>query len=304
MLKYLYSINLKDIVYVNACVFPFSEMYINHVKSSEKYDMKIQHYHDAYEIYLQADGERYLFLDDICYTLKQGDLVILKPFDIHYMESRDIDFYERYVLNFSSDMLSGILTKTETDILFDNIKSCVFHLNDEQFTLILDYFKKIDAFSNRIGLLSEKLALSSVFQLVSVIKDLSKKCRNYHKSKHSARNSYGIDYINNHYKEDINLDIITEVVHISKYHFSRLFHKATGATFLQYLYNVRLVNVHSLLAETNLNLNEIAIRTGFSSSAHLSKNFQASVQCFTAKIQTYVKREIKKAVINTAFYYC
>ena len=71
-------------------------------------------------------------------------------------------------------MLSGILTKTETDILFDNIKSCVFHLNDEQFTLILDYFKKIDAFSNRIGLLSEKLALSSVFQLVSVIKDLSK----------------------------------------------------------------------------------------------------------------------------------
>ena len=98
---------------LNAVFFPFSEMYINHVKSSEKYDMKIQHYHDAYEIYLQADGERYLFLDDICYTLKQGDLVILKPFDIHYMESRDIDFYERYVLNFSSDMLSGILTKTE-----------------------------------------------------------------------------------------------------------------------------------------------------------------------------------------------
>ena len=75
---------------LNAVFFPFSEMYINHVKSSEKYDMKIQHYHDAYEIYLQADGERYLFLDDICYTLKQGDLVILKPFDIHYMESRDL----------------------------------------------------------------------------------------------------------------------------------------------------------------------------------------------------------------------
>ena len=39
---------------LNAVFFPFSEMYINHVKSSEKYDMKIQHYHDAYEIYLQA----------------------------------------------------------------------------------------------------------------------------------------------------------------------------------------------------------------------------------------------------------
>ena len=289
---------------LNAVFFPFSEMYINHVKSSEKYDMKIQHYHDAYEIYLQADGERYLFLDDICYTLKQGDLVILKPFDIHYMESRDIDFYERYVLNFSSDMLSGILTKTETDILFDNIKSCVFHLNDEQFTLILDYFKKVDAFSNRIGLLSEKLALSSVFQLVSVIKDLSKNAEIITNQNTPSEIVTAIDYINNHYKEDINLDIITEVVHISKYHFSRLFHKATGATFLQYLYNVRLVNVHSLLAETNLNLNEIAIRNRLFIKCAFIKNFQASVQCFTAKIQTYVKREIKKAVINTAFYYC
>lgn len=279
---------------LNAVFFPFSEMYINHVKSSEKYDMKIQHYHDAYEIYLQADGERYLFLDDICYTLKQGDLVILKPFDIHYMESRDIDFYERYVLNFSSDMLSGIFTKTETDILFDNIKSCVFHLNDEQFTLILDYFKKIDAFSNRIGLLSEKLALSSVFQLVSVIKDLSKNAEIITSQNTPSEIVTAIDYINNHYKEDINLDIITEVVHISKYHFSRLFHKATGATFLQYLYNVRLVNVHSLLAETNLNLNEIAIRTGFSSSAHLSRIFKQVYNVSPQKFRRMLKEKSKK----------
>ena len=250
---------------LNAVFFPFSEMYINHVKSSEKYDMKIQHYHDAYEIYLQADGERYLFLDDICYTLKQGDLVILKPFDIHYMESRDIDFYERYVLNFSSDMLSGILTKTETDILFDNIKSCVFHLNDEQFTLILDYFKKIDAFSNRIGLLSEKLALSSVFQLVSVIKDLSKNAEIITSQNTPPEIVTAIDYINNHYKEDINLDIITDVVHI-----------------------------HSLLAETNLNLNEIAIRTGFSSSAHLSRIFKQVYNVSPQKFRRMLKEKSKK----------
>ena len=103
-----------------------------------------------------------------------------------------------------------------------------------------------------------------------------------------------IDYINNHYKEDINLDIITDVVHISKYHFSRLFHKATGATFLQYLYNVRLVNVHSLLAETNLNLNEIAIRTGFSSSAHLSRIFKQVYNVSPQKFRRMLKEKSKK----------
>ena len=53
---------------LNAVFFPFSEIYINHVKSSEKYDMKIQHYHDAYEIYLQADSNvvaAYLKKEDV-----------------------------------------------------------------------------------------------------------------------------------------------------------------------------------------------------------------------------------------------
>ena len=155
---------------------------------------------------------------------------------------------------------------------------------------ILEFF----AFSNRIGLLSEKLALSSVFQLVSVIKDLSKNAEIITSQNTPPEIVTAIDYINNHYKEDINLDIITEVVHISKYHFSRLFHKATGATFLQYLYNVRLVNVHSLLAETNLNLNEIAIRTGFSSSAHLSRIFKQVYNVSPQKFRRMLKEKSKK----------
>lgn len=143
-------------------------------------------------------------------------------------------------------------------------------------------------------MLSEKLALSSVFQLVSVIKDLSKNAEIITSQNTPPEIVMAIDYINNHYKEDINLDIITEVVHISKYHFSRLFHKATGATFLQYLYNVRLVNVHSLLAETNLNLNEIAIRTGFSSSAHLSRIFKQVYNVSPQKFRRMLKEKSKK----------
>lgn len=38
--------------------------------------MSVQHYHDAYEIYFQLEGKRYVFLDNICYTLKRGDVAI------------------------------------------------------------------------------------------------------------------------------------------------------------------------------------------------------------------------------------
>jgi len=276
---------------MNSTVFlPFPELFIQHVKSTKKFNMHAQHYHDAYEVYFQADGERYMFLDDIGYTLKRGDLVILKPFDIHYMESRDIEFYERYVMNFSEDMLKCILTEVDIKILFDGISSCIVHLDDEQYSLVLEYFKKIQQFKEKGGALSEKLTISALFQFISAIKDISKSNETVTSRNTPDEIVRAIEYINNNYKDDITLDVMADAVHISKYHFSRLFHKSTGATFLQYLYNVRLVKVHALLTETNISLKDIALKTGFSSSSHLSRIFK---QVYGISPQQF-RREQKK----------
>ena len=61
---------------------------------------------------------------------------------------------------------------------------------------------------------------------------------------------------------------------MSRYHFCRIFHSATGATFLEYLYNVRLAKAHQLLLGSDLSLNEISSRCGFSSTSHLARIFK------------------------------
>lgn len=267
--------------------FPFDNFYINYIQNSKKHDMKVQHYHDTYEFYLQTSGERYIFLDDVCYTITRGDLIIFKPFDLHFAESREVDYYERYVMNFHPQKLSFLLNDNEIKLLFEKLDSCVIHLNEEHFQTILSDFKKADIYYNKKGIFSEKLLYTTIFQMIITIGDLiATTTANTNKNMPSVIMN-AINYINKHYHENLDLDLISEVVGMSKFHFSRLFHRTTGATFLEYLYNIRLTKVHKLLIESNLTLQKIADKTGFTSSAHLSRTFR--------KVYQQSPREFKKS---------
>ncbi|MCX7715557.1 MAG: AraC family transcriptional regulator [Clostridia bacterium] len=253
---------------------PFDGVFIDYIKNTEKNNMRAQHYHDAYEIYLQISGERYLFHADICYNLKRGDLVIFQPFDIHYTESHEINYYERYVMNFKSECLSDFLSQSELHILFSKLESCVIHLDDIQTKELCTYFEKANFFFKKGGFLSEKLLSSVIFQMVALISDLIETAQ-YVENRHIQPELLeAISYINTHYAENITLEMVSNTIHMSKYHFCRLFRRATGATFVEYLSNIRLVKVHRLLAETKLTLNEIASKTGFSSASALTRVFK------------------------------
>ena len=256
---------------------PYEEFLVEYIRKPEKSDMKVQHYHDTYEIYLQISGDRTLILNDVRYTLRPGDLYILKPFEIHYTESRESDSYERYIINLPVPVLHSLLTEGETRLLLHKLDSCVLHLSDEQAAVVLEHFKKADACHNRSGFLAEKLLCSVILQLLVLLGELLEDA--------GAQDTLDgksiqpeivsvIHYINTHYQENITLDAAAGLVHMSRYHFCRLFGSATGATFLEYLYNVRLSKVHQLLLDTRLPLSQIAEKCGFTSTAHLSRVFR------------------------------
>jgi AraC-like DNA-binding protein len=258
--------------------FPFDTFFIDHIKNTEKNNMDGQHYHDTYELYLQMAGERYLFLDGVCHTLVPGDLVILKPFDIHYTASRDVEYYERYVLNFHSEELSRLLSEDEIHMLFEPFSSCVVHLDKEQKQAVHHYFEQADRLSKKNGFLCEKLLYSAVFQLLMFIRDGMDTAKKVTAQNIQPEIVTALEYISRHYQQSVDLETVSEAVHMSKYHFCRQFHRTTGATFLEYLYNIRLSKVHQLLLDSDMTLCDIAHRTGFSSAAHLSRIFRRRYQ--------------------------
>lgn len=83
-----------------------------------------------------------------------------------------------------------------------------------------------------------------------------------------------ISYMEQHYKEKLSLNYMAEMVSFSSEHFSRLFRRETGETYVNYLNNIRMKQAVELLETTDKKVYEIAEETGFSSLNYFSTLFK------------------------------
>lgn len=79
------------------------------------------------------------------------------------------------------------------------------------------------------------------------------------------------EYIAEHHQEQISLEEIAEMEQITKYHVSHFIRKMLGISFQEYLNNIRFDHALRLLSQTDLNLLDICMESGFSSSRYLNQ---------------------------------
>ena len=82
------------------------------------------------------------------------------------------------------------------------------------------------------------------------------------------------NYIEQHYKENLTLDLLAEKVSINKYYMSHAFKREYGVSPISYLITCRIREGKRLLSETDLSLSQIAAVLGFSSSSYFSQSFR------------------------------
>ena len=82
-----------------------------------------------------------------------------------------------------------------------------------------------------------------------------------------------IDYINTHFKDQPNLEEVASQVHVSSFHFQRLFHEWAGTTPKKFLQYISLEHAKKLLKEQQATLFEAAYETGLSGTGRLHDIF-------------------------------
>lgn len=98
------------------------------------------------------------------------------------------------------------------------------------------------------------------------------------------------DYIKEHYQENLNLNIISEIVYMNPYYFSTFFKKETGQNFKNYLAEVRMEAAVNLLREKDLKTYELARAVGYNDIRSFTEKFK---EYFGDSPSNYKKSMIK-----------
>ena len=99
-------------------------------------------------------------------------------------------------------------------------------------------------------------------------------------------------YIDAHYKENINLDMLAEISHVSKYHMVHAFTEEYGISPINYMISCRIEEARQLLKTTDYSQAVISRMLGFSSPSYFSQAFRKIEQKSPTEYRKLSRQEL------------
>ena len=106
-----------------------------------------------------------------------------------------------------------------------------------------------------------------------------------------SKMTHACSFISENCEQVITLDHIAEQFGFSSYYFSRLFKSATGYNFTEYLTLQRVKRAQLFLADSDMNITEIAFSSGFKSISSFNRAFRQFRGCAPRDYRKYHSAE-------------
>lgn len=244
-----------------------------------------RHYHPEYEIVyiIKSYGKR--FVGDNIEEFRDGDVVLIGSNLPHYWKNDSI-FYQKdtglkvqaIIIHFTRDFF-----KTEFDSYyeFSSIKDLLQRAS-KGVVLESPDREKIGKYLMRLIKLSglkQTLYFLKILDIFARTKDYRLLSSEYFQNDFSYL--YGnnrmdkiMEFINQHYKEKIKLEDISNCIGMNSAYFSRYFKEKTGKSFISFVNEIRISYACDLLIDNNMSVSQICFECGFNNISNFNRIFK------------------------------
>lgn len=245
------------------------------------------HWHREFEVNLILKGQGQVILGEEKYVVSEGDIVMIPPNVLHaaYVVEGSSLIYDALVFNHSilgtgnSDrstaqyilpVISGQrkipMLITSGNERYDEFKKCM----DEIF---------ICAKENEP--LSDLLLKSGLLRFFWLLehhesKMMQKEDINIH---YSELMRPALEYMAEHYAENVTVEELAEIVHLSKSYFMWCFKKATGIGAIEHLTQIRMKSICEALMNSDRHIAEVAGSCGYDNLSNFNRQFKKMIGC-------------------------
>lgn len=249
------------------------------------------HRHEYLQINYISQGKGMHFVNGYPFEIIKGDIFVIPPYIPHYIAAQQDSSIEVIEFEFIPEFVSRSLENDESnDIFVDFAYIEPFLVSENKVKprlnlvgktqqeverilseVLLEYNEKPQGYNLLIKAMLLKL-------LVLVGREFKRSLEENESGIFYNRHRdaiYGaLQYISEHYSEELVLEDIAKMFALSQSYFSYLFKNITSKTFIEYLTGLRISKAMELLKTTDKRVLDICYETGFNSVNHFNRIFK------------------------------
>lgn len=247
---------------------------------------------DNYELIIGLKGILYIRLQNERYEVKPGEVLLLKPGQMHegYRQTNYYNEVAFYWVHFQCESgykeadLDAVIEKislAKTNPYYEGLHDTIIlpeYMVPNSIARINILFKQLldisnsNYYTNRI---CDNLLTTLLYEISQQTMDL---LFSNTKGTEDIAFSKVLEWIKINLNRKISLEAVAEAFRFNKKYFARLFKAKIGVTVNQYILTLKLHKAKDLLLQTELSIKEIAFLLGFNDEKYFMKVFRVQEQ--------------------------
>lgn len=254
----------------------YSSILYAHTKSEAPDPASFErHCHEYYELLYVVSGRGRYVVEKTEYPLQSNTLLLIRPYEFHYVCPQKDTAYERYVINFRESALSEVVAALSILKVDGNCGQGVYFSAadlDESVREIFDDLDRMRALFENVPHHRSKQNAMMQAELTKILLLLSVAVPKETMTDEETVITRVIEYLNLRLDREISLDELAQHFFVSKYYLCHAFRKHTGVSVFNYLNAKRIAKAQHLL-EMGEPATSVAYQVGFRNYSSFYRTF-------------------------------